>query len=403
MRKPLLTRLLKLRELDNAWRARVQQENLKRLYFLALFGVFLSLSQIFLFWLLNDPGTAAEVRWREISLLVHPVILLLSLLIGGLTLRLRHQENPTAAVELLSTLAATLILGIGLMLTAFDQLVIQGVTPLVTACSITALLLYLRPLTALTLFSLTLVLGLLIVDQLSNSPALRLSSTMNSLTACASGLLVSWILYRNFLREQQLRKVLLRQRETLKARTRQLQFQASHDTLTGLLNRREFERLTENELSRVNRHPAPLSLLMLDLDHFKAINDNFGHPAGDAVIRHVARLLSEHTRNCDTIGRLGGEEFIILLPETDLPQAQQTAEKLRGLIEHSAIDIDNGRLQITASIGLACLAPGCSTQLTPFYQAADQALYRAKRAGRNRVEHFYFTPSAPGFSSPPQP
>ena len=131
---------------------------------------------------------------------------------------------------------------------------------------------------------------------------------------------------------------------------------------------------------------------MLDLDHFKAINDNFGHPAGDAVIRHVARLLGEHTRNCDTIGRLGGEEFIILLPETDLPQAQQTAEKLRGLIEHSAIDIENGRLQITASIGLACLAPGCPTHLTPFYQAADQALYRAKRGGRNRVEHFYFTP-----------
>ena len=392
MRKPLLTRLLKLRELDRVWRSRVQQENLKRLYFLALFGVFLSLSQICLFWLLDATGSAAEARWREISLLVHPAILLLSLLIGGLTRRLRRQDNPSTAVERLSTLTATLVLAIGLMLTAFDQLVIQGVTPLVAACSITALLLYLRPLTALILFSTALIIGVLIIDQLSNSPALKLSSTMNSLTACASGLLVSWILYRNFLREQQLRKVLLRQREILKARTRQLQFQASHDTLTGLLNRREFERLTESELSRVNRHPAPLSLLMLDLDHFKAINDNFGHPAGDAVIRHVARLLGEHTRNCDTIGRLGGEEFIILLPETDLPQAQQTAEKLRGLIEHSAIDIENGRLQITASIGLACLAPGCPTHLTPFYQAADQALYRAKRGGRNRVEHFYFTP-----------
>lgn len=403
MRKPLLTRLIQLRELDNAWRARVQQENLKRLYFLALLGVFLSLSQTFLFWLLDAPGSPAEARWRQISLLVHPATLLLSVLIGGLTLRLRHQENPTAAVELLSTLAATLILAIGLMLTAFDQLVIQGVTPLVTACSVTALLLYLRPFTALILFSLTLIFGLLIIDQLSNSPALKLSNIMNSLTACASGLLVSWMLYRNFLREQQLRKVLLRQRETLKARTRQLQFQASHDTLTGLFNRREFERLTENELSRVNRHPAPLSLLMLDLDHFKAINDNFGHPAGDAVIRHVARLLGEHTRNCDTIGRLGGEEFILLLPETDLPQAQQTAEKLRGLIEHSSIDTGSGPLQITASIGLACLAPGCPAELTALYQAADQALYRAKRGGRNRVEHFYFTPSANGLSSPPRP
>ncbi|PAV48975.1 GGDEF domain-containing protein [Pseudomonas sp. HAR-UPW-AIA-41] len=401
MRKPLLTRLLKLRELDNTWRARVQQENLKRLYFLALFGVLLSLSQIVLFWLLDAQGSAREARWREISLLVHPAILLLSLLIGGLTLRLRHLDNQSEAVELLSILTATLVLAVGLMLTAFDQLVIQGVTPLVTACSITALLLYLRPLTAFALFSSALFISLLIINELSPSPAQRLSSTMNSITACASGLLVSWILYRNFLREQQLRKVLLRQRETLKARTRQLQFQATHDTLTGLFNRREFERLTENELSRVNRHPAPLSLLMLDLDHFKAINDNFGHPAGDAVIRHVARLLSEHTRNCDTIGRLGGEEFIILLPETDLPQAQQTAEKLRGLIEHSAIDVDNGRLRITASVGLACLAPGCQTDLSPLYLAADQALYRAKRAGRNRVEHFYFTPSAPDLSSPP--
>nr|WP_237751058.1 GGDEF domain-containing protein [Pseudomonas aeruginosa] len=162
--------------------------------------------------------------------------------------------------------------------------------------------------------------------------------------------------------------------------------QAGHDPLTGLFNRREFDQLVLMELARIARQPQPLSLLMVDLDHFKYINDRYGHPFGDEAIRHAANLLRGNTRSSDSVARLGGEEFLLLLPDTAEQQARSLAEKLRERLEGTPLATQDGVLCLTASFGVASLDGGGQASYEQLYSAADQALYRAKSSGRNRVE-----------------
>lgn len=156
---------------------------------------------------------------------------------------------------------------------------------------------------------------------------------------------------------------------------------AHTDFLTGLRNRRYLELILERELFRVARYGRPLSLIILDLDGFKAVNDTHGHEVGDRVLKALARCLEEHLRQSDRAVRLGGEEFAVLLPETGLPQALRLAERLRQAV--AALKVPPVE-RLSASFGVAQASPTDS----PFslLKRADEALYRAKRAGKNRVE-----------------
>ena len=165
----------------------------------------------------------------------------------------------------------------------------------------------------------------------------------------------------------------------------QLRTEATTDALTGLPNRRGFVELAESELVRAGRHGHPISVGMLDLDHFKAINDTFGHGFGDTVLIRLAELLRKHLRQNDVVGRMGGEEFALLLPHTESAQAMVTLERVREAVEAMSLNgAARGTNQhVTASIGLVGLRPG--ETLTQVLQRADGALYRAKAAGRNRL------------------
>jgi diguanylate cyclase (GGDEF)-like protein len=158
------------------------------------------------------------------------------------------------------------------------------------------------------------------------------------------------------------------------------------DGLTGLLGQKAFLKYLEEEFSRSRRYKAPLSLIYLDLDHFKKFNDTYGHPLGDQALRHLAGILREATRNVDTVGRCGGEEFGVILTETDLPAAEVVAERIRSRLEKTPLHAGGKDYTLTASLGIACVEPE-ETDMTPdkLRQEADQALYRAKAAGRNRV------------------
>ncbi|HZR37913.1 MAG TPA: diguanylate cyclase [Nevskia sp.] len=155
------------------------------------------------------------------------------------------------------------------------------------------------------------------------------------------------------------------------------------DPLTGLLNRTHWEEQVVNELRRHQRLHRPAALLMLDIDSFKPINDAQGHPAGDEVIRGVAGIIGQCVRDIDIAGRYGGDEFGIVLPETDTPQACAVAERIRHSVQAAALGAD-GRLHCTVSIGLALVTPNMSGS-RDWIDCADQALYRAKTQGRNRV------------------
>ena len=159
---------------------------------------------------------------------------------------------------------------------------------------------------------------------------------------------------------------------------------AAVDWLTGLYNRRHFESLALAELARSQRYVRPLSVMMMDLDHFKDINDRYGHATGDRVLQAVATVCLATKRDADVVARIGGEEFALLLPETTDAAATQFAERLRQQIRDCAPGVEGQKLPVTVSIGIAG-ATIKTSGLQPLLNAADQALYEAKRSGRNRV------------------
>ncbi|HEY3431338.1 MAG TPA: diguanylate cyclase [Rhodocyclaceae bacterium] len=160
---------------------------------------------------------------------------------------------------------------------------------------------------------------------------------------------------------------------------------ATTDTLTGVANRRRFIDQAEIELRRFHRFNTPVALLMLDLDHFKQVNDTYGHAAGDAVLCHLSRLAETRLRGSDLFGRLGGEEFSILLPGTDLEGAADFAEQFRQCVASSPANTTSGDIPFSLSIGVSIFMPEDSSVESVFARA-DEALYRAKNTGRNRVE-----------------
>jgi diguanylate cyclase (GGDEF)-like protein len=159
------------------------------------------------------------------------------------------------------------------------------------------------------------------------------------------------------------------------------------DMLTSLLNRRSIMELLDMEIARTLRHGPPLTIVILDLDHFKRINDTWGHPTGDRVLKEAARVLSSSIRKCDMVGRFGGEEFMIMLPDTTLAGAATLIERCRAILAETTILADNGdTIHISASFGLASNENRLSLSTETMIKLADEALYRAKAEGRNRLE-----------------
>jgi diguanylate cyclase (GGDEF)-like protein len=156
-----------------------------------------------------------------------------------------------------------------------------------------------------------------------------------------------------------------------------------HDGLTGVFNHAYVIGALESEVERAKRYNATFSIILLDIDNFKAVNDSRGHLAGDAVLRSLAQLIVKSLRAIDLVGRYGGEEFLVILPETDLEKAYVVGEKLRKTIETENFPYNDNTIQLTVSLGIASYHNIKSTQ--DFIKIADDNLYRAKAEGKNRI------------------
>ena len=164
----------------------------------------------------------------------------------------------------------------------------------------------------------------------------------------------------------------------------QLELLSRTDPLTGLLNRRAFDEIAENELSRFKRNQEVYSLLMVDIDHFKLINDKYGHPSGDDVLKSIASTFTSNVRSHDKIARIGGEEFCVFLPCTNKQEAYEVAEKLRVIISNTSVPLSKGDISFTISIGVSEVE-NTDSDHTAIMERADENLYKAKTTGRNRV------------------
>ena len=163
---------------------------------------------------------------------------------------------------------------------------------------------------------------------------------------------------------------------------------ASYDSLTGLLSRHAFFDNSNNYVSLAQREHRPFSVLIIDLDHFKLINDRYGHPAGDAVLKLFADVVNSVARRSDIIGRLGGEEFAVVLPSTTADEAQEFAERLHHAINQAVLKFNGNAIRYTASIGLTEFDTESEDSIDDLLARADLALYQAKQAGRNQTATF---------------
>jgi diguanylate cyclase (GGDEF)-like protein len=164
-----------------------------------------------------------------------------------------------------------------------------------------------------------------------------------------------------------------------------LRYEAMHDGLTGLLNRRAVLEQLDKELLRSARRGAPVAVLMGDLDHFKNVNDTYGHASGDAVLKEAARRIKACVRAYDSIGRLGGEEFLAVLPECSSAVAYTIAERLGNVLRQTAINTPTGAVPVTISLGVSSTDIQAGSRAEELVRAADVALYRAKHQGRARA------------------
>ncbi len=160
---------------------------------------------------------------------------------------------------------------------------------------------------------------------------------------------------------------------------------ATLDPLTELFNRRHFFELAHQEFDRACRYKHNISVIMLDIDLFKNVNDTYGHLVGDQVLQTIADRCRSVLRSSDKIGRYGGEEFVIILPETSIEMAEKTANRIRAIVSDRPIIVENAKISTSVSLGVSSMDADCNLELEQVLEQADQALYRAKQSGRNRV------------------
>ena len=324
----------------------------------------------------------------ELTLALLLTHLAMALIFGGLgwaAHALRHSGHTLASKALppgMAVLALTFSVGF----VALNQPVFPGITTFWMGCMLVAALLYWPPGISAATYLAAYAWFFQALGWTQTNPELLHAARLNGLAAVAMGWVLSLLLWRNFTNLQTYQEQLESANAELQARQKDLQRLTRLDGLTGLYNRSTFVELTRQELARAQRQGSATSILLLDLDLFKHVNDTWGHPAGDAVLKNVAAVANNSVRSTDLVGRLGGEEFIILLPNTTMDAARKLAEKLRANLQRSPTPWEHGRINSTVSIGVASTTAAENRDFDHLYTYADKALYTAKEKGRNRVE-----------------
>jgi len=387
------TQLADLRRLAARWQlehGRVANDataaNLRRLRILGPLVACISGAEVlWLLWqTLRHPLAGPLAQWNTAQTITHLATGLLMLAIGGAAQSLRHSHRSLRARLLILGFVGTLLMAATLVV-SIDQVVTPNITPFYIACVLVSLVVYLRPMLAAGVYASAMLVFIFLIGWFPTDPTQMMLNQLNGFAICVLAWGLSLAHWRKFttirLQTEQLEKL----QQELQHKHKELERLTRLDGLTGLYNRNTFVELTRRELQRAQRQGSSTTIMLLDLDHFKKVNDTWGHPAGDAVLRHVAALINGSIRSTDLAGRLGGEEFIILLPMTTAEAARKIAEKIRARLEASAAQWEKQIIPITASIGLSNTSAAANRDFENLYNEADRALYVAKHRGRNQV------------------
>ncbi len=358
--------------------------NINRVFYLALLTIPIRVLTIITLLNKNLGDSDTELRWKTWILIFHLVYLIVFLIVGSFAFKLRQNDSPTSIVVVVQYIAIIVLLMFGGVVVAIDQLVTTNITPFLISCVAVGTIFIIPPLHSLLLFLLSYGVYYYSIGQAQLDPAILLSNRINGLTSISLGIILSYIIWRHNIINIMQQNRIKDQHAELEQKNIKLQYLADYDSLTGLINRRGFEEIVVVEIARINRDRGIASLLLLDIDNFKNINDEFGHPIGDEALKGFATSLKSQLRDTDIVARVGGEEFAVLLTNTNLVAGRMVAEKIRTKIENQKFKVKDNYIDLTVSIGITELNPGIISY-EQIYKLADDGLYKAKAAGKNRV------------------
>ena len=381
----LWRRLAELRRRFSLVQGEATMETLRRFRVFAAVTVLVNLVYVSEFWLKTKPA-ASFLQQDYVNLVgwAHCIM-------GGTMLVLGLLAHWVCRTQTRATVGAIVLicaayLAFGIAVSVIDQMVSTSITSFVLISVMIGVVSLMRPGMTLPLLVLGFVALHYAVGQVQHDASALDRIRGDGRLVVLMSLVVSTVVWMQYVAAVLLRREITQANQALAAKQAELQFTSTHDELTGLTNRREFVRLALVELARTVRVPGSTSLVMVDVDFFKKINDRYGHPVGDEVLQQMAQKLSAGVRTVDIVARMGGEEFVILLPNTARDGALAVAEKIRAHLADTPFQLRSASLRVTASFGVSELPAGQSGTLEDLYAAADQALYAAKNGGRNRVE-----------------
>lgn len=315
--------------------------------------------------------------WINRLIFIHAILFLLEVLLWLAVSPHRSRKTSPALAKLITCSVLFLTVCAGILITFIEQMIVAGVVPFLIANVLIGTFFIIRPRTAIPFFAAVYFTFMFAAQFAGLSFQVLNINNLHGLFSAGMGLSLSLITWRNFYHTSS-------QKERIEKQQLQLEQMAYHDPLTDLPNRRFLDEIVKKDLALAKRGGYQSCLLVLDIDDFKKVNDTYGHPVGDLVLRKLAFLLKTNVRDTDTVARVGGEEFVILLAKTDLKAGLAVAEELRFLIQEHVFQIDKFGVKLTVSLGVALLTPD-ETALS-YYEEADRALYRAKALGKNRVK-----------------
>ncbi|MGM0653333.1 MAG: GGDEF domain-containing protein [Bacillota bacterium] len=350
------------------------------------------LLHIVLFWLalVNDGAQLTEqvYQWRLAIITAHSIMAVMALAAIFLTNYIRKNKLHHRKTGIyLPVVAAFVYLIFGAAICIVDQLVTPAITPYLIANVAVALGVILKPQISLVIYPLAYLVFYTFLPITQTDSEILLSIRVNGITATGIGLALSLIIWRTSMISLLQNKLIQTQKEALEKKNAELQKMARTDMLTGLNNRMRFTEYVEMETSRLKRTGGQSCLIFMDLDYFKIVNDTYGHPSGDTVLKWLAGIIKSQIRSTDILARFGGEEFAIMLPNTSVEGTLKVAEKIRSAIESCSFPGKMESLKMTASFGVAPLSSGENDSFKTAYKKADTALYRAKQGGRNQIEY----------------
>lgn len=366
--------------------------NFRRMKRISLIGILVSMLHIIYFLFFVIAESKDEAIWRIGIISSHGVLIIL-FTFTCLTITYLTKKNKATLLkmQIIQYFSIFILMAIGIVIVSLDQLVTTNITPFIMVCTISALTLLLQPLVSVPIFLFAYLLFYFSIAFVQYDPLILASNRVNGLTAIAIGIALSNILWQYYkkdfsqrnLIEQQNTELIL-QKKMLEETNEKLTHLVAYDSLTGLFNRREFEKIVHRTLLEMKRYKSNVCIMIVDIDHFKYVNDQYGHPAGDELLKAFSLILKAELRDIDVVARWGGEEFIIMLHNTSAQDSVPVAERIRYTIENNKFLIDGHEIRITASFGISELLYLDTDSLNTAYKKADKALYMAKNNGRNQ-------------------